>query len=227
MADEDARLAAVKAALEYIEPNMTVGLGSGRAVFALADAIGERFADAEITVVGASPDTEQRAADAGLKLAMLDDLGRIDIVLDGADEVDGQLGLIKGGGAALLREKMLCHAADRTVIFCQARKQVERLGDTRSLPVEIVTFGWTWTRRRILEFAPAAELRRNDDGSPVVTAESDYLLDVTIPEGDIREFAHALTDTLGVVEHGLFLDEAEVVILGDEDGTHRILTRPR
>ncbi len=225
MADEDARQAAVKGALAYVEPGMTLGLGSGRAVFALARAIGAREDAATFTVVGASPDTEAHAHQAGLKVISLADADQIDIALDGADEVDDSLGLIKGGGAALLREKLLSHAADRTVIFCQASKRVTRLGATRPLPVEIVPYGWPWTCARVLDLSSSARLRRTEEGDPVLTAEQDYLLDVEVPPGDLADFAHALTDTLGVVEHGLFLEEADIVVLGHEDGSTETLHR--
>lgn len=216
---EDARQAAVTIALDFVQPKMTLGLGSGRAVFALAEALGSFDYAGSITAVCGSPETERRAAQAGLAVVSLDDVTTVDLVIDGADEVDPELDLIKGGGAALLREKLLIRAADQVIIICEAPKQVERLGDSRLLPVEVVPYGWTWTRDRILRLTSSAQLRRHDDLSPVVTAESDYLLDVTMAEGDIAEFAHALTDTLGVVEHGLFIGDADVVLIGNEDGT--------
>lgn len=219
VADEDARRAAVKAALAYVRPEMTLGLGSGRAVFALAQALGGFDYAGSITTVCGSPETERRASEAGLTVRGLDDVTRVDLVIDGADEVDPDLALIKGGGAALLREKLLIRAADQVVIICEAHKLVQRLGDTRRLPVEVVPYGWTWTRERVLRLTSSAELRRHEDGSPVLTAESDYLLDVAVADGDIAEFAHALTAALGVVEHGLFLGDADVVLVGNEDGT--------
>ncbi len=218
--DVQARAAAVAVARHHVEPGMTIGLGSGRAVFALADAL----ADAQpgkppVRVVVASPVTEARARAAGLEVVGLDDAGRLDLSIDGADEVDPRLDLLKGGGAALLREKLVMACADRVVIVAERVKYVERLGTRHPLPVEVVRFGWVTTRRRLLGLVPDATLRRQPGGEPVVTDEGHYLLDCPIPAGDIAALAVALKSTLGVVEHGLFLGAATEAILGNDDGT--------
>ncbi len=149
--DAEARAAAVVAALRHVEPGMTIGLGSGRAVFALADALaGARSgpgSGAPPRVTVASPVTEARARAAGLEVVALDDAGRLDLAIDGADEVDPRLDVLKGGGAALLREKLVMASADRVLIVAERRKYVERLGSMHPLPVEVVRFGWATTRR--------------------------------------------------------------------------------
>src|SRR3954467_15112593 len=152
-----AREAAARVALERIEPGMTIGLGSGRAVWRLIELIGERWPDgtAPVRSAFASNRTRELAAAAGIEAVELDGTTRLDLAIDGADEVDPQLGLIKGGGAALLREKIVVSASERFVVVAETKKQVDRLGQTRGLPVEVVRFGWRDTRRRLLELGIA------------------------------------------------------------------------
>jgi ribose 5-phosphate isomerase A len=149
--------------------------------------------------------------------------------LDGADEVDGSLGLIKGGGGALLREKIVISAARRFVVVAEAAKKVERLGEHFPLPVEVVRFGWRDTRRRLSGLLPGAELRSTEDRSqPYVTDEGHYILDAPIPGGtNPADLGVALKRLPGVVEHGLFLDMASLALLGHEDGTVERLEAPQ
>jgi ribose 5-phosphate isomerase A len=223
--DVQARAAAVAAARHHVEPGMTIGLGSGRAVFALTDALADVQAGKPVRVVVASQVTEARARAAGLEVVELDDVERIDLSIDGADEVDPRLDLIKGGGAALLREKLVMASAEHVLIVAERRKYVERLGTLHRLPVEVVRFGWATTRRRLLDLVPDATLRRQPGGEPVVTDEGHYLLDCPIPPGDIARLAEAIKSTLGVVDHGLFLGVATQVLLGNDDATVTTLQR--
>jgi ribose 5-phosphate isomerase A len=221
------RAAAVAAVRRRIEPGMTVGLGSGRAVFALIEVLGATWASpSPLRAVVASSGTEARARTAGIDLVGLDDGLVLDLAVDGADEIDPALRLLKGGGGALLREKLVLAAARHVVIVAEAPKLVDRLGATRALPVEVVRFAWTTTRRRLLELLPSAVLRRIPDGRPVVTDEGHHLLDCVIPDGDLVALAGAVKATLGVVEHGLFVDQADEVLVGGPDGTVRALSRP-
>jgi ribose 5-phosphate isomerase A len=218
--DIQARAAAVAAARHHVEPGMTIGLGSGRAVFALVDALaGAGGGKPPVRVVVASQVTEARARAAGLEVIGLDDVVRLDLSIDGADELDPRLNLLKGGGAALLREKLVMACADRVLIVAERRKYVERLGTLHRLPVEVVRFGWVTTRLRLLDLVPDATLRRQPGGEPVVTDEGHYLLDCPIPAGDLAALAAALKATLGVVDHGLFLGAATEALLGNDDGT--------
>lgn len=221
------RMAAVAAAIERVQPGMTVGLGSGRAVFALCDALGRRWGEhPPIRVAVASGRTRARAIAAGLPLVELDGSVILDLALDGADEVTRELGLIKGGGAALLREKLVVTAARRFVVVAELRKLVDRLGATFPLPVEVVRFAWGDTRRRLLELVPAAELRRAPEGQPLITEEGHYILDCAMPpEAAPAPLAAALKATVGVVEHGLFLDQADEAVLGGLDGSVTTITR--
>jgi ribose 5-phosphate isomerase A len=208
------REAAANAAVELIQPGMTVGLGSGRAVWAVT----ERLAPGTRVVV-ASELTRSRAEAAGLELLELDGTIELDLAIDGADEIDPSLGLIKGGGGALLREKIVISAAKRFVVVAEASKKVSRLGEGFRLPVEVVRFGWADTRRRLASLLPDAELRHAGDG-PFVTDEGHYILDCAIPaDTDAHSLADALAPVPGVVEHGLFLDMASLALLANEDGS--------
>jgi ribose 5-phosphate isomerase A len=224
--DDPARAAAVAAARTRVEPGMTIGLGSGRAVFALVEVLASKWrGPSGLRAVTASSATEARARAAGIDLVELDGELVLDLAIDGADEVDRGLGLIKGGGSALLREKLVMAAARRVVIVAEATKFVERLGTIHPLPVEVVRFAWQSTRLRLLELVPSAVLRVAADGAPVVTDEGHYLIDCAVPNGDLAALGAAVKATLGVVEHGLFLDMADEVLLGRTDGSVRVLRR--
>jgi ribose 5-phosphate isomerase A len=221
-ARSEAREAAAAAAAELVTPDMTIGLGSGRAVWATIARL-----PAGTRAVVASERTREIAASAGIDILELDGTFELDLALDGADEVGPELGLIKGGGGALLREKIVISAARRFVVVAEASKKVERLGEGFSLPVEVVRFAWQDTRRRLSTLLPAAELRSLPGGSdPFVTDEGHYILDAPIPaEADPHHLATALKTIPGVVEHGLFLDMAALALLGQDDGAVERLER--
>jgi ribose 5-phosphate isomerase A len=217
VSDEDAtaRAAAAAAAAELVEPGMTIGLGSGRAVFKLVELLGERQG---VRAAVASNRTAERAREAGIELVELDGSVELDLALDGADEVDPQLRLIKGGGGALLREKIVISAARRFVVVAETPKRVDRLGEHHRLPVEVVRFAWRDTRRRLNSVLPDAVLRP-DDGEPYRTDEGHYLLDCVLQPGvDVEALADDLERVPGVVEHGLFIGMAERALLGRPDG---------
>ena len=214
-----ARAAAARAAVELVEPGMAIGLGSGRAVWAVTELLGERAADLALKVAVASSRTDEVAREAGLDVVDLDGSLRLALAIDGADEVDPALGLLKGGGGALLREKIVVAAAERFVVVAETSKKVDRLGSTRGIPVEVIRFGWRDTRARLLLHVASADLRTGDDGEPYVTDEGHYILDCAPrAEGDMTDLAASLEAMPGVVEHGLFLTEADVVLLGTADG---------
>jgi ribose 5-phosphate isomerase A len=210
--------------VERIEPGMTVGLGSGRAVFEVVDVIARRWAEnPPLRAAVASGRTRARALAAGLPLIEPDGEVTLDLVIDGADEVTRDLDLIKGGGGALLREKLLVSASRRFVVVAETHKLVDRLGDTFLLPVQVVRFAWGDTRRRLLELTPEATLRLTPEGQPVSSEDGHYTLDCQVPAGDLAAFARACKALVGVVEHGLFLGMAHEALLGDDQGeVHRL-----
>ncbi len=213
---EVARGAAASAAAALVEPGMTLGLGSGRAVWRVVELLGSRSG---FRAVVASERTAVVAREAGIELLELDGSVELDLALDGADQLDRELRLIKGGGGALLREKVVISAARRFVVVAETRKLVDRLGQSFRLPVEVVRFGWRDTRRRLLPLLPDAELRLREDGEPYLTDESHFILDAHIPaEADIDLLARSLATVPGVVETGLFLGLAQRALLGRPDG---------
>jgi ribose 5-phosphate isomerase A len=176
--------------------------------------------DRDIRAAAASSRTEDLLREAGIEVVELDGSVRLALAIDGADEVDPELGLIKGGGAAMLREKLVVKAAERFVVVAEASKKVGRLGETRRLPVEVVRFAWRDTQRRLLSLVPDAELRKDERGDVVVTDEGHYILDCELPEsGDLGALGAAIKAEVGVVEHGLFIGMAEVALLGNDDGS--------
>ncbi len=232
MSDDRAREAAARAAIELVEPGMTIGLGSGRAVWKVVELLGSRDG-APLRSASASNRTQELAGAAGIEIVELDGTIELDLALDGADEVAPDLGLIKGGGGALLREKIVISAARRFVVVAETPKKVARLGERFRLPVEVVRFAWRDTRRRLAPLLPDAQLRTGEDGEPFVTDEGHLILDCALA-GDggpgagrpPAELARALEAVTGVVEHGLFLGMAERALLGRPDGGLEVIEAP-
>ena len=220
--NDPARVAAAGAAAELVEPGMLIGLGSGRAVWKLTELLGAR--GDSIRAATASNRTAELASGLGIEIVELDGSVELDLALDGADEVGPDLGLIKGGGGALLREKIVVCAARRFVVVAETPKRVERLGEHMRLPVEVTRFAWRDTRRRLARLLPDAQLRA-DEGTPYLTDEGHYILDCVMPpDADAAGLDLALKRIAGVVEHGLFLGMAERALLGRPDGGVEVLT---
>jgi ribose 5-phosphate isomerase A len=220
-----ARRAAAAAVLELIEPGMSIGLGSGRALWAVVDAIAERWPDGPpLRAATASERTSELARAARIEVVELDGSLELDLAIDGADEIDSGLRLIKGGGGALLREKIVVSAARRFVVVAEESKRVERLGQGFRLPVEVVRFAWRDTRRRLSKLLPDPKLRREEGGDPYLTDEGHYILDCELPEGaDLDALDAEIKLVPGVVDHGLFLGMAERALLGRPDGGVELL----
>ena len=221
MSEDAARAAAAAAAADLVEPGMIVGLGSGRAVWKLVELLGARgdLGGGALRAATASSRTEALAASLGIELIELDGDVELDLALDGADEVDPQLRLIKGGGGALLREKIVISAAHRFVVVAETPKKVERLGEHFRLPVEVVRFAWRDTRRRVTAVLPDAVQRLGADGEAYVTDEGHFILDCALPATvDLDALGPRLKQIPGVVEHGLFIGLAERALLGRPDG---------
>ena len=224
------RAAALKA-LEFVEDGMKLGLGTGSTAKWFVDLLAERM-NAEglrITGVPTSTRTRDQAKALGIPLATLDQAGALDLTIDGADEFDPALNLIKGGGGALLQEKIVATASGRMVVITDPSKEVAALG-AFPLPVELVRFGHETTMRLIARELARHEvggdtmtLRHGEDG-PYLTDEGHYIVDLELGRiGDPPRLNAALNVIPGVVETGLFCGIASAIVVGDPDGTARLI----
>ena len=219
-ADEQKR-AAGEAAAALVESGMVVGLGTGSTAAWFVKALGARGLD--ITCVATSTATADLAASLGLKVAELGETREIDLTVDGADEIGPGLSLIKGGGAALLREKLVWEASKRSVVIADAAKRVATLGKF-PLPIEVVAFGHKTTALRLSDALAECDIGigprlRMKDGAPVRTDGGNLIYDAAC--GRIAEpalLASTLKSVTGVVDHGLFLDLADQALIGAPDG---------
>jgi ribose 5-phosphate isomerase A len=202
--------AAARAAAELVQDGMRVGLGTGSTVAYLLPAIAER-ALRDLRCVATSPATERAARELGLTVQTLDELGELDIAIDGADQVDAGSWLVKGGGGAHTREKIVASAAKRFVVIVSAEKAVRELAPP--IPLELVRFGVQHTLATVGQ-ARLREAAESPDGGLI----ADYLG----PVGDPRALAARLKETLGVVEHGLFAPElVSLILIAGDDGVER------
>lgn len=217
---ESLKRAAAREAVTLVEDGMIVGLGSGTTSELFLEALAERIAGGlRITAVPTSQRVASMALSRGLRVADLNDVPRIDLTVDGADEIQPRgLDLIKGGGGALLREKLVAAAADRLCIIADRSKLVSRLGERWAVPVVVVPFGWRQTADRIRALGGQPSLR-HVDGRPLVTDDGLSILDCRFgPIADPGRLAGALKGVLGVVEHGLFVGLAKQAIVAGEQG---------
>jgi len=211
---DDEKQRAARAAVELVESGNVVGLGSGSTATYVVRFLAERVRDGlKIVGIPTSLRTKQLAEQLGIPLTTLDECQQIDITLDGADEIDPQLNLIKGGGGALLREKIIASASRRFIIIADSSKQVEHLGKF-PLPVEVIPFAQTLISSRIAPLGAQVVLRRYAYGNPFVTDEGHYILDCNFGEiADPAALAEKLRAMPGVVEHGLFIAMAEMAVV--------------
>lgn len=224
IADDHKRQAAAEA-IELVEAGMKLGLGTGSTAKHFVDLLGERVREGlEVLCVPTSEGTRAQAAWLGIALTTLDQTPSLDLTIDGADELDDALRLIKGGGGALLREKIVAAASERMVVIADASKRVQTLG-AYPLPVEVVRFGYMATRGMIEKLAADAgckgqvRLRLGQDGQPYVSDGGNYIFDCAF--GRIEDAAAldaALKRIPGVVENGLFLGFADAAIIAGPDG---------
>jgi len=206
-------------AVEYIKDGMIVGLGTGSTVYWTIHKIGELIKDGlQIHGVPTSMETERLANKLGIPLIELIDLNKIDLTIDGADEIDARLDLIKGGGGALLREKMIASISEQFVIVADESKVVTTLGKF-PLPVEVTPFGWEVTKKQIEKLVLTNPQLRLKSNAPYLTDNSNYILDCYI---EAIENPEELTVNLnlipGVVENGLFVNMSDIVIIGRNNG---------
>jgi ribose 5-phosphate isomerase A len=212
--------AAAERAAEYVEDGMVLGLGTGRTAALFVAEVGKRVrAGLRVVGVPTSRITEQQARQLGIPLSTLDEQPRLDLTIDGADEIEpSALMLIKGAGGALLREKLVAAASSREVIVADQSKLVSRLGERCPIPVEVVRFGWRRTADALERLGCQAP-RREANGEPFVTDEGHYILDCRFaPLADPPALAVAIKSIVGVVEHGLFINLAQTAIVGTPGG---------
>lgn len=226
MADAAAyKQAAARAAVEEVRSGMVVGLGHGSTVQFALEALAEKLrsgALADIIGIPCSTQTEREALRLGIPLGELNDHAAIDLTLDGADEVDPQLNLIKGGGGALLREKVVAQASKREIIMVHESKLSDRLGTRFDLPVEALPFAWRHVATFVAELGGEARLRQLA-GQPVLSDQGNVLLDCKFgPIADVAALARALEGRAGIVEHGLFIGLATDVFVAGKDGVRHL-----
>jgi ribose 5-phosphate isomerase A len=214
--DQEKQIAA-HAAVELVEEGSIVGLGSGSTAAWAVRFLAERVRNGlKITGIPTSQQTQHLAEQLGIPLVTLGEHPRIDIDIDGADEIDPQLNLIKGGGGAFLREKIVASVSRRFIVIADSAKQVKRLGKF-PLPVEVVPFAQSLIKPQIEALGAKVSLRNYAYGNPYVTDEGHHILDCTFGEiVDPAALAEKLCHIPGVVEHGLFIGMAELALIGKD-----------
>lgn len=218
------KLQTVKDAVSEIKDGMVVGIGTGSTIELLLPHIAKLLDDgATITGVCTSNKTALLAKELGITIVNVNDVDHIDVAIDGADEFDPQLNLIKGGGGALFREKVIDEMAERFVVITDETKQVDYLGQTFKLPVEVDRFNWMLVAKKIEKDTKAKVSHRNVEDITFITDNDNYILDVELPPNtdpyDMHEYLIHLT---GVLETGYFLDLADRVIVGKQEGVEII-----
>ncbi|MEN1969917.1 ribose-5-phosphate isomerase RpiA [Lentibacillus sp. N15] len=206
-------------AISFIKNGMTIGLGSGSTVNMMLKALGERVQEGlNIKGIPTSLQTEELAHEYGIPLTRFADIEQMDVAIDGADEVDDHLNLVKGGGGCLVREKIVAAAAKQLIIIVDESKLVPHLG-AFPLPIEVVSFGWEFAAKRIAELGSEPQLRKGGNGDIFVSDNGNYILDCAFHELRQPKQLHAqLKAMVGVVDTGLFVGMADRVIVATGDG---------
>ena len=218
---ESFKRAAARAAVDYVKDGMVVGLGTGSTAKHLVLALGEKIQTGlQIRAVCTSRETASLAGSFGITLLDHEPRWKIDVAFDGADQVDPSFNLIKGGGGALLKEKIVAASAKQFVVLVDYTKRVAVLGGTFPLPVEVVPFGWGSTVRQIEVLTRSQVVLRERDGTPFHTESGNLIVDVHLAAiTQPQELEIALNYIPGVVETGLFVDRTDVLIVGTPHGT--------
>ncbi|WP_170784352.1 ribose-5-phosphate isomerase RpiA [Ruegeria lacuscaerulensis] len=221
-----AKYVAARRAADLVQDGMRVGLGTGSTAAWMVRRLGERVQEEGLKIKGVptSTRTAQLAREVGIEVVSLDQAGWLDMTIDGADEFDQEMNLIKGGGGAHLQEKIVATASDQMVVIADAGKEVETLG-AFPLPLEVIPFGWQTTRTLVEEVLDTMDVLgtstalRMDGDVPFVTDEGNHVLDLHLHRiGNARQLALVLNQVPGVVENGLFIDICDKVVIGHGDG---------
>jgi ribose 5-phosphate isomerase A len=215
MASDQEKKLAARASLQFVRDGDVVGLGSGSTAAYAVRFLGERVrAGLKIRGISTSVQTQNLAACLGIPLTTLEEVQRIDVTIDGADEFDPELRLIKGGGGALLHEKIVASASRQVIIIADSSKQVCVLGKV-PLPVEVIRFAEALVSEKISVLGATVRLRKDKAGKPFITDEGNHILDCHFGQiPDPPALAHTLSEIPGVVEHGLFVNLADLMLLG-------------
>ena len=223
---DQAKFVAAKRATQYVQSGMKVGLGTGSTAAWLVKCLGEMVRDEGLRIKGVptSTRTAELAREVGIEVITLDEAKWLDVTIDGADEFDADLNLIKGGGGAHLQEKIVATASDQMVVIADISKQVETLG-AFPLPLEVIPFGWQTTKTLVEEALIGLDvLGRNTSlrmkgEAPFITDEGNHILDLHLNRiGNPRQLSLVLNQIPGVVENGLFIDICDAVVIGYGDG---------
>ena len=225
MSRDELKRAAAEEALGSVRSGMVLGLGTGSTVKHLVDLLAERLTSGDLhDIVGVptSVRTELQARELGIPLAELSAHPRLDLTIDGADEISPGLDLIKGLGGALLREKMVAQASEVLMIISDDSKLVDRLGQKAPLPVEVIEWGWDAHPPFLESLGASVSLRTGTDGEPVWSDNGTLFLDCTFPDGiqDPNALQTTLLNRAGVVDTGLFLGMATAAVIASADGIH-------
>ncbi len=209
--------------MKKVEEGMVLGLGTGSTTMRAIELLGRRIAEGlDILGVPTSEATASQARSSGIPLTSLEEHARLDLTIDGADEVDPRLNLIKGMGGALFREKLVAMASDHMIVIVDESKLVNSLGERTPVPTEVLPFGWKQTRERLARLGCTPSLRRIGE-EPFITDNGNYILDCRFPSiKKPDETALRLKETHGVLEHGLFLGMADVVMVGRPQGVEEM-----
>ena len=215
---DKAKYAAARKSVDFVEDGMKLGLGTGSTAAWMVRCLAERIRDEglKVTGVATSSRTANLARDLGVPIASLDDVRWLDLTIDGADEVDPDLNVIKGGGGALLREKIVAQVSRRVIIVVDETKPSPRLGTHWPVPVEVIPFGWRSQARYLASLGATYTIREQRDGSQFVTDSGNMILDCQFgPIADAHSLAAALGARAGIVEHGLFIGlTTELIVAG-------------
>ena len=218
--------AAALKAVEFVEPGMIVGLGFGSTAIYAVREIARKFNAGELDGILGVPtalNVEREALKLGIPLTTLDDNPKVDLTIDGADEVDPQLDLIKGGGGALLREKIVAQASQREIIVVDETKLSDHLGTRFALPIEVLRFGQASEAAYLESLGAVVTLRRTQGGEPFVTDQGNWIIDAEFgPIEDSSVLSDKLNRKAGVAAHGLFLGIATDLIVGSSDGVRHV-----
>jgi ribose 5-phosphate isomerase A len=221
---DDAKVQAARKSLEFIEDGMVVGLGSGSTATHFIRLLGERVKSGGLKVRGiaSSRASEELAVSLSIPIVNFETCPEIDVAVDGADEVGPRLALIKGGGGALLREKIVASASKRFIIVADSSKVVSRLGKF-PLPVEVIQMAEPLVSRKLASMGMRPAIRKRKDGSSYITDEGNLILDCACGEiEDPEKVAAEIRRIVGVVEHGLFLNMADLALIAGESGVREL-----